>query len=34
MEALSLCFLRERLGIVQNLGLADTERKDVSTLIN
>ena len=34
VEALSLCFLRETLGIVQNFGLIDAERKDVSTIID
>ena len=34
VEAPSLSFLRETLGIVQNLGFTDTERKDVLTIIN
>ena len=34
VRALSLCFLREMLGIVQNLGLTDAERKDVSAIID
>ena len=34
MEALSLCFPRETIGIVQNLGLTDAERKDVSAIID
>ena len=34
VEAPSLCFSRETLGIVQNLGLTDTERKDVSAIID
>ena len=33
VEALSLCFSRETLAIVQNLGLTDEERKDVTTII-
>ena len=33
VEALSLCFLREALAIVQNLGLTNYERKDVTAII-
>ena len=33
VEALSLCFSRETLAIVQNLGLTNDERKDVTAII-
>ena len=33
VEALSLCFLRETLSIVQNLGLTDEERKNMTVII-
>ena len=33
VEALSLCFSRETLSVVQNLGLTDEQRKDVQVII-
>ena len=33
VQALTLCFSRETLTIVQNLGLSEDERKSVSTII-
>ena len=33
VEALSLCFLRETLSIIQNLGLTDEERKNMTVII-
>ena len=33
MEALTLCFTRETLSIVQHLGLSNDEKKDVTTVI-
>ena len=33
VEALSLCFSREKLSIVQNLGLTTEQRNDVSQII-
>ena len=32
VEALSLCFSRETLAIVQNLGLTEAEKKDVAAI--
>ena len=33
VEALNLCFSRETLAVVQNLGLTDDDRKDVTAII-
>ena len=33
VQALTLCFLHETLSIVQNLGLSDAEKKDVTAII-
>ena len=34
VQALNLCFSRETLSIVQNLGLSDTEKADIAAIIS
>ena len=33
VQALTLCFSRETLSIVQNLGLSDTDKQDITAII-